>query len=247
MKVSIITVTYNSADTLQDCIDSVANQSYKNIEHIVIDGNSKDDTLEIIQNNTSVSKYISEPDNGLYDAMNKGLKLASGDVIGILNSDDIYENKDVISDVIKALGRHEALYTDLCYVDTHDTNLVRRYWKSGGYNRNSFKYGWMPPHPTLFLKREVYEKHGDFNLELKSAADYELMLRFLYKEGVEAVYLPKITVKMREGGVSNQSLKHRIKANKEDRKAWKINGLKMPFLLQILKPLRKIPQYFQKA
>ena len=247
MKVSIITVTYNSADTLQDCIDSVANQSYKNIEHIVIDGNSKDDTLEIIQNNTFVSRYISEPDNGLYDAMNKGLKLASGDVIGILNSDDIYDNKDVISDVVNALGRYEALYTDLCYVDPHDTNLVRRYWKSGGYNRNSFKYGWMPPHPTLFLKREVYEKYGNFNLELKSAADYELMLRFLYKEAVEAVYLPKITVKMREGGVSNQSLKHRIKANKEDRKAWKINGLKIPFLLQILKPLRKIPQYFQKA
>ena len=246
MKVSIITVTYNSADTMQSCIDSVANQSYKNIEHIVIDGNSKDNTLEIIQNNNSVSRYISEPDNGLYDAMNKGLKLASGDVIGILNSDDIYENKDVISDVIKALGRYEALYTDLCYVDPHDTNIVGRYWKSGEYNRNSFKYGWMPPHPTLFLKREVYEKYGDFNLELKSAADYELMLRFLYKEGVEPVYLPKITIKMREGGVSNQSLKHRIKANKEDQKAWKINGLKMPFFLPILKPLRKIPQYFQK-
>ncbi len=246
MKVSIITVTYNSADTLQDCIDSVANQSYKNIEHIVIDGNSKDNTLEIIQKNTSVSRYISEPDNGIYDAMNKGLKLASGDVISILNSDDIYDNKDVISDVVNTLGRHEALYADLCYVDPHDTNQVRRYWKSGAYNRNSFKYGWMPPHPTLFLKREVYEKYGDFNLELKSAADYELILRFLYKEGVEAVYLQKIIIKMREGGVSNQSLKHRIKANKEDRKAWKINALKMPFFLPILKPLRKIPQYFQK-
>ena len=104
----------------------------------------------------------------------------------------------------------------------------------------------MPPHPTLFLKREVYEKYGDFNLELKSSADYELMLRFLYKEGVKTVYLSKITIKMREGGVSNQTLKHRIKANKEDRKAWKINGLKMPFFLPILKPLRKIPQYFQK-
>ena len=199
MKVSIITVTYNSADTLQSCIDSVANQSYKNIEHIVIDGNSKDNTLEIIQKNTSVLRYISEPDNGLYDAMNKGLKLVSGDVIGILNSDDIYENNDVISDVVNALGSYEALYTDLCYVDSHDINLVGRYWKSGEYNRKSFKYGWMPPHPTLFLRREVYEKYGDFNLELKSSADYELMLRFLYKEGVEAVYLPKITVKMREG------------------------------------------------
>ena len=246
MKVSIITVTYNSADTLQSCIDSVASQSYKNIEHIVIDGSSKDNTLEIIQKNTSVSRYISEPDNGLYDAMNKGLKLASGDVIGFLNSDDIYENKDVIFDVVNALGRHEALYTDLCYVDPHDTNLVSRYWKSGRYNRNSFKYGWMPPHPTLFLKREVYEKYGEFNLELKSSADYEIMLRFLYKEGVETVYLPKITIKMREGGVSNRSLKNRIKANKEDRKAWKINSLKMPFFLPILKPLRKIPQYFQK-
>ena len=246
MKVSIITVTFNSADTLQDCIDSVANQSYKKIEHIIIDGNSKDNTLGIIQNNTSVSRYISEPDNGLYDAMNKGLKLVSGDVIGILNSDDIYDNKDVISDVVNKLGRHEALYADLCYVDTHDTSLVRRYWKSGVYNRRSFKYGWMPPHPTLFFKREVYEKYGGFNLELKSAADYELILRFLYKEGAEVVYLQKTIEKMREGGISNQSLKNRIKANKEDRVAWEINGLKMPFLLPILKPLRKIPQYFQK-
>ena len=131
MKVSIITVTYNSVDTLQSCIDSVVNQSYKNIEHIVIDGNSIDNTLEIIENNTSVSRYISEPDTGLYDAMNKGLKLASGDIIGILNSDDIYDNKGVISDVVNALGRHEALYTDLCYVDPHNTNLVGRYWKSG--------------------------------------------------------------------------------------------------------------------
>ncbi len=246
MKVSIITVTYNSADTLQDCIDSVANQSYKNIEHIVIDGNSKDNTLEIIQKNTSVSRYLSESDNGLYDAMNKGLKLASGDIIGILNSDDIYDNKDVISDVVNALGLNEALYTDLCYVDFNDTNILRRYWKSGKYNRISFEYGWMPPHPTLFLKKEVYEKHGYFNLDLKSAADYELMLRFLYKERIKPVYLPKIIVKMRQGGISNQSLKHRIKANKEDRKAWKINGLKMPFFLPILKPLRKIHQYFQK-
>ena len=246
MKVSIITVTFNSADTLQNCIDSVSTQSYKNIEHIVVDGNSKDNTLAIIQKNTSISTYISEPDNGLFDAMNKGLHLASGDIIGILNSDDIYNNENVISDVVNTLGRNEALYADLCYVDAHDTKLVRRYWKSGKYNRNSFKYGWMPPHPTLFLKREVYKKHGNFNIEFKSAADYELMLRFLFKERIEVVYLPKITVKMREGGVSNQSLKQRIKANKEDREAWKINGLKMPFLFPILKPLLKIPQYFQK-
>lgn len=246
MKVSVITVTYNSADTLQDCISSIAAQSYKDIEHIIIDGNSTDDTLKIIKKNTSVSTYISEPDKGLYDAMNKGLKVASGDIIGILNSDDVYAYNDVISDVVSEIAEYDALYADLCYVGSNDLSKVKRYWKSGAYRRDSFKCGWMPPHPSLFLKKEVYEKYGNFNLELTSASDYELILRFLYKARINTTYLPKVTVKMREGGISNQSLKHRLKANREDRIAWEINGLKMPFLLPVLKPIRKIPQYFQK-
>lgn len=246
MKVSVITVTYNSANTLQDCIDSVATQSYENVEHIIIDGNSTDDTLKIIKKNSSISAFISEPDNGLYEAMNKGLKLASGDIIGILNSDDVYAYNEVIADVVREIEGYDALYADLCYVDSDDLNKVKRYWKSGGFKRDSFKCGWMPPHPSLFLKKEVYEKYGDFNLELRSASDYELMLRFLYKARIETTYLPKVTVNMREGGFSNQSLKHRLKANREDRKAWQLNGLKMPFLLPVLKPIRKIPQYFQK-
>lgn len=246
MRVSIITVASNSADTLQDCINSVAAQYYNDIEHIVVDGNSTDETLKIIKKNTSVSNYISESDKGLYDAMNKGLKIATGDIIGILNSDDVYAYNYVISDVVREIAEYDALYADLCYVDSNDLSKVKRYWKSGKYNRDSFKVGWMPPHPTLFLKKAVYEKYGHFNLELTSASDYELMLRLLYKARIDTIYLPKITVKMREGGISNESLKHRLVANREDRIAWGINDLKMPFLLPLLKPIRKIPQYFQK-
>ncbi len=246
MKVSIITVTYNSAHTLKDCIHSVSSQSYDNIEHIFVDGNSTDNTVEIIKNHASSSIYISETDKGLYDAMNKGLKLATGDLIGILNSDDMYAYSNVIQDTVDLIADKDALYADLCYVDKANSEIIKRYWKSGPYNRTSFKYGWMPPHPTLFVKKSIYNKFGCFNLNLKSAADYELMLRFLYKQQIKTVYLPKTTVIMREGGVSNQSLTHRIKANKEDRIAWELNKLKMPFFLPFLKPLRKLPQYFQK-
>ena len=246
MKVSIITATYNSAHTLKDCIHSVSSQSYDNIEHIFIDGNSTDNTLEIIKNHAPSSVYISETDSGLYDAMNKGLKLATGDLIGILNSDDMYAYSNVIRDTVELIADKDALYADLCYVDRANSEKIKRYWKSGPYNRTSFKYGWMPPHPTLFVKKSIYDKFGCFNLNLRSAADYELMLRFLYKHQIKTVYLPKITVIMREGGVSNQSLTHRIKANKEDRIAWELNKLKTPFFLPFIKPLRKLLQYFQK-
>ena len=246
MKVSIITVTYNSAHTLKDCIHSVSSQSYDNIEHIFIDGNSTDNTVEIIKNHAPGSVYISETDRGLFDAMNKGLKLATGDLIGILNSDDMYAYSNVIRDTVELIADKDALYADLCYVDRANSEKIKRYWKSGPYNRTSFKCGWMPPHPTLFVKKSIYDKFGCFNLNLRSAADYELMLRFLYKHQIKTVYLPKITVIMREGGVSNQSLIHRIKANKEDRIAWELNKLKTPFFLPFIKPLRKLLQYFQK-
>ena len=246
MKVSIITVTYNSAHTLKDCIHSVSSQSYDNIEHIFIDGNSTDNTVEIIKNHAPGSVYISETDRGLYDAMNKGLKLATGDLIGILNSDDMYAYSNVVRDTVELIADKDALYADLCYVDRANSEKIKRYWKSGPYNRTSFKYGWMPPHPTLFVKKSIYDKFGCFNQNLRSAADYELMLRFLYKQQIKTVYLPKITVIMREGGVSNQSLTHRIKANKEDQIAWELNKLKMPFFLPFIKPLRKLLQYFQK-
>ena len=246
MKVSIITVTYNSVATLQDCISSIAAQTYPDIEHIIVDGNSTDGTMKIVQSSQSVAKHVSEEDNGLYDAMNKGIGLASGDLIGILNSDDIFADFRVIEDVVGQMKNKDALYSDLCYVDENDLEKVTRYWKSGGYNRNSFKRGWMPPHPTLFVRKELYQKYGLFNTNLVSAADYELMLRFLYKNSCSVAYLPRVTVKMREGGLSNQSLANRMRANKEDKKSWELNNLKMPALLPILKPLRKVHQFFTK-
>lgn len=246
MKVSIITVTYNSAATLQDCINSIATQTYSDIEHIIVDGNSTDNTMKIVQLNQSVVKSLSEEDNGLYDAMNKGIEMASGEIIGILNSDDVFADTKVIEDVVIQIKNKDSLYSDLCYVDEKDLTKVTRYWKSGAYKRNSFKRGWMPPHPTLFVRKELYEKHGLFNTNLVSAADYELMLRFLYKHSCSVAYLPRVTVKMREGGLSNQSVANRLRANREDRKAWELNNLKMPILLPFLKPLRKVHQFFIK-
>ena len=246
MKVTIITVTYNSSETLQKCISSVANQSFSNIEHIIVDGASKDDTLEIIKKNSSVSKFISEKDDGLYHAMNKGISISSGDIIGFLNSDDIYINNTVIEEVVEKIGKKSSLYADLCYVKKDDLDKVTRLWKSGDFKSNNFNFGWMPPHPTFFVKKNIYKKYGLFNLNFKSSADYELMLRFLYKEKISTVYLPKVIIKMREGGKSNKFLKNRILANIEDKKAWTINGLQTPLFFSFLKPIRKIPQFFKK-
>jgi glycosyltransferase involved in cell wall biosynthesis len=248
MKLSVITVTYNSAETLQDTIDSVAKQSYNDIEHIIVDGLSTDGTLDIIQSNPSIARYVSEKDEGLYYAMNKGVEMAEGDIIAILNSDDVYADVDVVKDMVQAFESQEveAVYADLCYVDEKDLSKVVRYWRSGAYNRAKFRRGWMPPHPTLFLRKEVYQQYGLFNTTLRSAADYEIMLRFLYKQRINVGYLPRVTVLMRMGGNSNQSFKHRLKANKEDQRAWELNQLKMPVLLPLLKPLRKLPQFLLK-
>ncbi len=249
MKVSIITISFNAEETISDTIKSVINQDYENIEYIIVDGASKDKTISIIKSfGFSVSKFISEPDKGIYDAMNKGLALATGDVIGILNADDIYADTKVISNVVNRFleDKVEGLYADLVYVKRDDTNKITRYWRSGNYSKGKFLKGWMPPHPTFFVKREIYEKYGNFNLDLRSAADYEIMLRFIHKHEIKITYLPCIITKMRVGGQSNVSLKNRIKANKEDREAWKINGLKPGFFTLIRKPLSKVGQFFRK-
>lgn len=246
MRVSIITAAFNSASTIKDCIESVNNQEFNIIEHIVIDGKSTDNTIELINENLGrVSTIISEPDNGIYDAMNKGIRIASGDIIGILNSDDFYEDEQVISDVVNIFKKEkiDAVYADLDLVAPYDTNKVIRKWRSGPFKHTNFLWGWMPPHPTLFLKREVYEKYGNFNLSLKTSADYEIMLRFFYKHKIKVAYLPRVIIKMRTGGFSDSSISHRFFANKEDRLAWEINGLKPYFFTTYLKPLRKIFQY----
>ncbi len=248
MKISIITATYNSSRTVGDTLRCVAAQSYAPVEHLVIDGSSKDDTLEIVKQFPHVSAVVSEKDKGIYDAMNKGVALASGEVIGILNSDDIYADEKVLQDVMDIFKDEsvDACYADLQYVRADNLNKVTRTWRSGRCSSRSFYWGWMPPHPTFFVRKKVYEQIGLFNLELRSAADYELMLRAFLKYKLNVQYLPRIIVKMRAGGESNASLRNRIRANGEDRKAWKINGLKPWLLTLYLKPARKLVQFFIK-
>jgi glycosyltransferase involved in cell wall biosynthesis len=245
MKISVITATYNSAATVWDTLTSVSRQDHPDIEHIIVDGRSSDGTLGIVANFPHVAKIISERDKGIYDAMNKGIGLATGEVIGILNSDDIYIDCSVLSAVAKAFADPAVMtvYADLQYVDADNLDQIKRTWITGPFHRSSFYYGWMPPHPTFFVRKEVYAQTGLFNTDLRSAADYELMLRILLKHGLPAYYIPRVIVKMRAGGVSNASLRNRLRANREDRLAWKLNGLKPYFFTLYLKPLRKITQF----
>jgi glycosyltransferase len=248
LKISIITITYNSAATLEQTIQSVIHQTYSNIEYIIIDGQSADATLEIINKyKDQVSKIVSEKDDGLYDALNKGIAMATGDVIGLLHSDDFYINNQVIEKYANVFLKEnaDAVYSDLYYVDKTNTDKLIRKWKSGNYQHGDFVNGWMPPHPTFFVKKEVYQKFGVFNLSFKSAADYELMLRFIHKHKIKLGYLPEYTVKMRLGGKSNKNIQNRVNANLEDRRAWEINGLKPRFYTLYMKPLRKIIQFFR--
>lgn len=244
-KVSIITPTYNSAKTIRDTLNSVARQTYYNIEHIIIDGSSTDETIDIVNTFTHVSKVISEKDAGIYDAMNKGINVSTGDIIGILNSDDFYVDNNVINDIVNQfnISKSDSVYADLVFISNNDINNIVRIWQSKKFKKKNFLYGWMPPHPTFFVKKNIYVKYGIYNLTLKHSADYELMLRFLYKECVSASYLPKIIVKMRIGGHSTSSLKNRIRANREDLLAWKINQLIPERYTIYLKPIRKIYQF----
>jgi glycosyltransferase involved in cell wall biosynthesis len=191
---------------------------------------------------------VSEKDNGLYDALNKGIRLASGEVTGILHSDDFYTSNNVLQSYARVFLKEEpdAVYSDLYYVHKTNTDKIIRKWKSGIYRKGSFLYGWMPPHPTLLVRSKIYQQYGGFNLQLKSAADYELMLRFIHKHEIRLAYLPQFTIKMRVGGKSNETLNNRIRANREDRLAWKINGLRPGFYTLYLKPLRKIFQFFSR-
>ncbi len=246
MKISIITVCFNAENTIERCLLSVLDQSYSDIEYIIIDGFSADSTVSIIEKYKShISKLVSEPDKGIYDAMNKGIALATGEMVGILNADDVFAHENVLIHIAEKFkeDQNDSLYADLQYVNS---TKVIRHWNSGSYKINNWYWGWMPPHPTFYVKRELYAKFGNFNTELKLAADYEIMLRFLLKHKISASYLPEVTVKMAVGGVSNKSIKNRLLANQEDKKAWTINNLSMPFYLPLLKPLRKVMQFLKK-
>jgi glycosyltransferase involved in cell wall biosynthesis len=279
--ISIITVARNAAETIPDCLASVAGQSVRP-EHVIVDGASTDGTLEIVGGWTGHPvRVFSGPDQGMYDAMNKGVDRVSGDIIGILNADDVYADGEVLARVREAFedGSVEACYGDLLYVKEEGrskkaekgqpssrpssqqrisnsaspphrptvppSHRITRYWRAGEGSARLFYWGWMPPHPTFFTRRTVYERYGGFRLDMGSAADYEFMLRVLVKHGVKAVYLPSVLVRMRVGGVSNVTVGNRVRANRMDREAWRVNGLRpYPWTLW-MKPLRKVSQWWK--
>lgn len=245
MKVSIITATFNSARTIKDTLLSVKHQTHKDVEHIIIDGASTDNTLNLLSHFGHNGPVLSEGDDGIYHAMNKGVAMASGDIVGILNSDDFYPHADVIEKVVQVFknSKCDGVYGDLVFVDSLRAKKVLRKWVAGNYSRNLFYKGWMPPHPTFFVKREVYEKYGLFNLDFKNSSDYELLLRFIFLNNIKLKYIPGVMVHMRAGGHSNKSLKNRLIAHKEDYLAWKLNGISPKWYTLALKPLGKVKQF----
>jgi len=247
MKISIITVCFNSEKTIAQTIESVLSQNSVSLEYIIIDGLSTDNTLKIIESYQSrfndkgiIYKWISEKDNGIYDAMNKGINMATGDIIGILNSDDRYTDGNVLHKVVDIFTNNEidCCFGNILYIKG---NKPYRYWKAG--KPRTFKYGWMPPHPAFFVKKSIYEKYGLFRLDCGVNADYELMLRFLEKYNIRSTWINKIFVYMNAGGKSNNGVKSRLDGIIDNKKAWMVNKMKPLFFTIFLKKIRKLPQY----
>lgn len=238
MKVSIITVSFNSAKTIADTIQSVLSQDFPDIEYIIVDGNSSDNTVNIIrQFEGQISKWISEKDRGMYDAMNKGIAMATGDVIGILNSDDVYMNNHVISELMALMQekRTQVVFADLILVDQNDDNKILRYYDSSHFHPDKFKFGWMPAHPTVFVRRELYQAVGPFSTSYKIAADYEMLIRMLAIQKASYAYLPKPVVRMRSGGASTAGLSRNWILNTEIVRACKENGIYSNLAMLLLK------------
>lgn len=243
--VSIVTVTYNSESTIEDTLHSVQSQDWPEIEHIIVDGNSKDSTVSIVNRFKRPGlKIISEPDKGIYDAMNKGTRLATGSIIGTLNSDDILESPEVISKIVNAFENnvYDAVYGDLVYVRANNMDKIIRYWRSRDYRSGMARSGWMPAHPTLYLKRSVFEKYGYYDTNYSIAADYDFCLRIFEKHMICSRYLPEILVRMRAGGKSNSSLKNILLSNKESSHACKKNGYTGGIIFLLRKLVSKLPQ-----
>lgn len=243
MKVSIITVSFNSAKTIADTIDSVLSQDFPEIEYIVVDGGSTDGTIGIIrQNENRISQWISEKDQGMYDAMNKGISMATGDVIGILNSDDVYMNTHVISDLMDLMQTKKSavVFADLVLVDSGNQNKVIRYYDSGRFHPNKFRFGWMPAHPTVFVKRELYQRVGKFSTTYQIAADYEMLIRMLAIEKASYAYYPKPVVRMRAGGASTSGISRNWILNQEIIRACKENGIYTNLFMLLLKVPAKL-------
>ncbi|MFA5644405.1 MAG: glycosyltransferase family 2 protein [Patescibacteria group bacterium] len=250
MKISIITPTYNSAKTLQDTLESISQQSHQNLEHLIINGLSKDDTLKIAreyQEKFPYIKIISEKDSGIYEAMNKGISLASGDIITILNSDDFYIDNEVLAKVSRIFEEREeiqAVYGDLIYVKRKDVNKNIRHWISGEYQEEKLNWGWTIPHPTFFLRSEIYKKNK-YNTSLALASDYELILRLLKIDKIKTYYLPQVLVKMRAGGSSGKDIFNRIRGWRELKESWKINSLVIPRFFILRRLFCKVNQFFK--
>jgi len=251
MKISIITVSYNSENFIESCINSLIDQSYKNIEYIAIDGLSTDNTLKIIKKYSKyISAIISEPDKGIYDAMNKGIKIAKGEIIGFLHSDDLYTNNNVLSkvaDIFKENPSLDACYADLIYVKQKDTSRIVRYWKSSKFISGSFSKGWSPPHPTFFVRRSVYERFGNFNLNYPIVSDIELMMRFLEINKIQTLYSNEVWIKMRLGGLSNKNFKSILEQNFDVLRALRNHHLNDNIIIFFInKFASRLRQFFQK-
>ncbi|WP_295962396.1 glycosyltransferase family 2 protein [uncultured Alistipes sp.] len=246
MKISIITATFNSGATLRDTIQTVLTQTYQEIEYIIIDGNSRDNTLEIVREFEPYfdgrMKWISEPDNGIYDAMNKGIRMATGDIIGILNSDDFYNDENVLADIVNAFGckKTDCVYGNLVFVDSAKPDKIVRRWIGSQHTPGAFLKGWHPAHPTFYARRTCFEQYGDFDLSFEISADFELMLRFIEKNGCSNYYINRCFVKMRQGGASTGSIKNIIKGNKNILRAFRKNGYHISCLYPAKRLLPKL-------
>jgi len=251
MMFSIITATYNSAETIQETIESVLSQNDCDIEYVVVDGQSNDGTLEIIKKNESRfngrMRWFSEPDRGIYDALNKGIRLATGDIIGMLHSDDVFASSSVINAIQEVFEKTNAdvVYGDLVYVDQKNPEKVLRYWRSQPFHSALLLRGWMPAHPTVFMKKEIYEQHGGFDLSFSISADYDFLLRVFQDDSLHSVYLAQVITKMRVGGTSNKTIRNIVIKSKEDYRALRKNGFSHTGWILAMKNFSKITQFFR--
>lgn len=248
MKITVVTAVYNREATVGGAIDSVTGQSHANVEHLIIDGASSDGTLDKVRERRHAGlRVVSEPDGGIYDALNKGLRLATGEVVGLVHSDDFLAHSEVLGRIAAAFADPsiDAVYGDLDYVSANDPTAIIRRWRAGACTPAKLRWGWMPPHPTLFIRRRVFEQHGGYDTRYRIAADYDAVLRWMGKAAIRSAYIPEVLVKMRVGGESNRSLERIMRKSREDLNALRSNGMGGWGAL-LAKNLSKLPQFVRR-